>query len=153
MYYFGWGVHQDYNQAAGWYRLAAESPWPSLSGVPDVSFSQSMLGRMYRHGEGMAKDYVAAHAWLDLAAAQGDRDAAADRDELAKQMTARQIADAQSLAQDFWNSVAGTIRPPFGPDRRHLRGIPAPPLSQARPSGSATATVVPSWSRSQHAVS
>ena len=127
MYYFGWGVHQDYNQAAGWYRLAAESPWPSLSGVPDVSFSQSMLGRMYRHGEGMAKDYVAAHAWLDLAAAQGDRDAAADRDELAKQMTARQIADAQSLAQDFSNSVAGTIRPPFGPDRRHLRGIPAPP--------------------------
>jgi hypothetical protein len=39
--------------------------------------------------------------WYNLAAAQGDQDAARHRDELAKLMTPAQIAEAQKLAREW----------------------------------------------------
>jgi hypothetical protein len=38
--------------------------------------------------------------WLNLAAAAGESDAANERDELEKQMTPSQIADAEKLARE-----------------------------------------------------
>jgi uncharacterized protein len=52
-------------------------------------------------GNGVLQDYVLAHMWLNLAAAQGDKDAAKQRDELAAKMTPDQIAEAQRLARKW----------------------------------------------------
>ena len=45
--------------------------------------------------------YVLAHMWFNLAAAQGDKQAAADRDAIAAKMTPDQIAEAQRMARDW----------------------------------------------------
>ena len=49
----------------------------------------------------MAQNYILAHMWFNLAAAQGDAEALANRDHLARMMTPAQIAEAQRLAQEW----------------------------------------------------
>ena len=56
---------------------------------------------MYAIGKGVVQDYVLAHMWLNLAAAQGDPDAARWRDDVAKMMMPAQIAEAQKLAREW----------------------------------------------------
>jgi TPR repeat protein len=66
--------------------------------------AQSNLGFAYRDGEGVPQDYVQAHMWLNLAAAQAkpdDRVAAEARDKLVAKMTSAQIAEAQRLAREW----------------------------------------------------
>jgi TPR repeat protein len=73
------------------------------------AIAQSVLGVMYAYGDvGVAKDYVQAHKWLDLAASRASasekelRDKAVkNRDEVAAKMTTAQIAEAQKLARDW----------------------------------------------------
>jgi TPR repeat protein len=62
---------------------------------------QNNLGTRYGKGEGVPRDYVAAHMWLNLAAAQGDDTAQKSRDIVAKRITPGQIAEAQRLARDW----------------------------------------------------
>ncbi len=62
--------------------------------------AQTILGLMYVKGQGVAQSYLLAHMWLNLAAAQGEAGALADRDQLARMMTPAQIAEAQRLAQE-----------------------------------------------------
>ena len=52
---------------------------------------------MYR----LSEDYVRAHMWYDLSAAQGHPNAAKQRDDVAKLMTPAQIAEAQKLAREW----------------------------------------------------
>ena len=56
---------------------------------------------MYGAGRGAPQDYVEAHKWLNLSAAQGDKKAAEMRDFLTKKMTTAQIAEAQRLAREW----------------------------------------------------
>jgi uncharacterized protein len=56
---------------------------------------------MYAIGKGVPQDYVIAHMWLNLAAVDGDKDAAEGRDTLAAKMTPAQIAEAQKLAREW----------------------------------------------------
>ena len=56
---------------------------------------------MYESGKGVPQDYVLAHKWFNLAAAQGDKYAAKYRDDLAKKMNTFQIQEAQKLAREF----------------------------------------------------
>ena len=61
---------------------------------------------MYEHGEGVTQDYVAAHKWFNLAAANKppgeSRDGSVDnRDIVAAKMTPEQIAEAQKLAREW----------------------------------------------------
>jgi TPR repeat protein len=56
---------------------------------------------MYEKGEGVAQDYVEAHKWYNLAAAQGEKIASNNRDSIAKEMTPEQIAEAQKLAREW----------------------------------------------------
>ena len=56
---------------------------------------------MYALGQGVPKDYVEAHKWLSLAAAQGYKDVAKFRDLIASTMTHAQIAEAQRLAREW----------------------------------------------------
>jgi TPR repeat protein len=64
------------------------------------------LGIMYHEGLGVPQDYVLAHMWFNLAAAQGDwvaeTFAKPGRDQLADEsMTSEQIAEAQKLAREW----------------------------------------------------
>ncbi len=66
--------------------------------------AQFFLGGMYSDGQGVPQDYVLAHMWFNIAAANGDVNyrvlASKDRDMLADTMTRKQIAQAQDMARD-----------------------------------------------------
>ncbi|MPS67650.1 MAG: sel1 repeat family protein [Novosphingobium sp.] len=60
------------------------------------------LGVAYSTGShGMACDLVEAHKWFNLAAVNGHEEAATCRAELADEMTAREIAEAQRRARQW----------------------------------------------------
>ena len=79
-----------------WYRLAADQGY---------ALAPFHLGEMYTFGQGVPQDYVQAHMWYNLAAAQGEADvaklSAKNRDLVAEQMTPKQIAQAQELARNW----------------------------------------------------
>ena len=60
--------------------------------------AQASIGMMY--GQGIPKDDVRAHMWLDLAASRGNSLAEHDRNLLAKKMSPTQITKAQKMAED-----------------------------------------------------
>ena len=62
-YYYGNGVKQDYNEAAKWFRKAAEQ------GHADA---QNNLGLAYFNGNGVPQDYNEAVKWYRKAADQGN---------------------------------------------------------------------------------
>jgi TPR repeat protein len=74
--------------------------WQPLSeqGNAEAQFS---LGFMYRRGDGVPQDYVQAHMWYNLAAAQGLEVACENRDIVAFMMTPSQIEEAQRLAREW----------------------------------------------------
>jgi TPR repeat protein len=78
-------------EAVKWYKKAAEQGY---------AMAQYMLGNAYQEGVGVLRDVVAAHMWLNLAAA-GNQSAAEVRDELEKRMTPAQIAEAEKLAREW----------------------------------------------------
>ena len=129
MYDNGQGVPKDFQEAARWYRLAADQGHAK---------AQTLLGRMYAQGQGVAQndqeafrggrkaanqgyapaeallgsmyyegrsgapqDYVLAHMWVKLAAAQGFEKAAELRDLLEEYMTPAQLAEAQRRAREW----------------------------------------------------
>jgi TPR repeat protein len=57
------------------------------------------LGMMYSVGRSVPVDYVTAHKWFNLAAMQGNREAARLRQEVAEQMSSADIAAAQRAAR------------------------------------------------------
>jgi uncharacterized protein len=128
MYYEGRGVPQNYAEAFKWLRRAAEQGnarakyhlgWMCMNGFgvsQDLAeavkwfrggadqgdaWAQNQLGRLYYEGQGVPQDYVSAHMWFNLAAAAGHTPGAESRDDIARQMTAAQIAEAQKLAREW----------------------------------------------------
>ena len=93
-------MHEDDAEAVRWYRLAAEQGHDA---------AQNNLGGMYAYGEGVPEDDVQAYAWYSIAAAQGNELAKKNKEKIATEMTRAQIADAQKLSREFWES--------YGPDR------------------------------------
>ena len=91
MYHNGWGVPQDYKEAARLYRLAAEQ------GYADA---QGNLGVMYVFGKGVTKDFVYAHMWGNIALMNGNERGASVRGHVAEKMTSSQIEEAQRLARE-----------------------------------------------------
>jgi TPR repeat protein len=93
------GTSPNHPAAALWYRLAADH------GLAGAQFN---LGMMYAEGQGVSQDYVQAHMWLHLAAAQlpalgkNQRNTTvAARDGVASKMTSQQIGEAQELAFEW----------------------------------------------------
>ena len=84
----------DYSKARKWYEKAAAQRHAA---------AQSNLGWMYANGQGVPQDYVRAHMWWSLAAAQstGKEEESEESvlDKLAHRMTPKQIAEAQRLSQ------------------------------------------------------
>ncbi|MGD0532225.1 MAG: hypothetical protein ABSA62_08105 [Methyloceanibacter sp.] len=70
----------------------------SQTGAPDALFE---LGMLYATGLNVAEDLVVAHKWFNLAAMRGNGSALAYRMELAREMSAAQIAQAQKLAREW----------------------------------------------------
>ena len=62
--------------------------------------AQYMLGVMYDKGEGVPKDYIYAHMWLNIAASGGNKDTVEQRNFIEKQVTPSQITEAQKLARE-----------------------------------------------------
>ena len=52
-------------------------------------------------GEGVPQDYVQAHMWFNLAAAQGNVVGRKNRDIVAKKMTSADISKAQAMAREW----------------------------------------------------
>ena len=92
MYSEGYGVSQDYKEAAQWFRLAAKQ------GHPDAQLN---LGILYAEGAGVPQNYVLAHKWFNLAAVEGDKKSEKTRNFVEKLMTPDQIAEAQRLAREW----------------------------------------------------
>ena len=61
------------------------------------------LGLAYSTGQGVTRDYVAAHKWFNLAAMRGSDEAKSWRNQIAGEMNAGQIAQAQKLAREWLN--------------------------------------------------
>ena len=95
----GWYIvaHEQGNAAARAQHFAEAARWHRLAADQGHSGAQGSLGSMY-HFSG---DYVRAHMWLNLSAAQGLQQAATERDDVAKLMTPAQIAEAQKLAREW----------------------------------------------------
>jgi hypothetical protein len=73
MYITGYGVSQDFAEAAKWYRNAAEQ---------GDAGAQAYLGDMYREGKGVQQDYDEAIKWYRMAAEQGQADAQLELDKM-----------------------------------------------------------------------
>lgn len=117
----GRGVPKDLAEAAMWYGRAAAQGYSSAqynlgfvlysrndiagttewwSRAAESGDEQAMysLGFMFAESGRAPRDPVRAHMWYDLAAAHGSADAARKRDQLARQMSAAEIAEARRLA-------------------------------------------------------
>ena len=59
---------------------------------------------MYATGRDVPQDDAQAYAWLNIAAAQGDTQAAEARDRAAQRMTHEARDRAQRLAREYWEA-------------------------------------------------
>ena len=83
---------QDYTEARQWWEKAAAQGSAS---------ARSDLALLYANGLGGSQDLVQAYMWYSLAAGNGYEIATGYRNDLAKQMTPAQIAEAQQLAREW----------------------------------------------------
>ena len=73
-------------EAVTWYRRAAEQK---------LAAAQFNLGRMYAAGKGTRQSDIEAYKWFSLASAQGNVDARKQMAEVAKRLSAEEIAQAK----------------------------------------------------------
>ena len=95
MYDNGEGVPENDAEAVRWFRKAADQ---------GLAKAQSNLGNMYFNGDGVPESNIRAYVWWSMAKTQGDADAAVNIDILKPQMTKQQIAQAQALASQCYES-------------------------------------------------
>jgi TPR repeat protein len=92
MYYLGQGMDPDYEMAYSWLGKAADQG-------EDVA--QVFLGVMNVEGQGVPHNKAAAHMWFSLSAQQGNKNARIRLDELVPKMTPEEIAEAETLAENW----------------------------------------------------
>ena len=98
----GWGVPQSDEGAFKWYSQAAESGFTT---------AQISLGKMYAIGFGAPQDNVQAHMWYNVASMLDDYNAEVERDEVARTMSAEDIAKAEELANAWMANFKSTTEP------------------------------------------
>ena len=92
--------------------------------------AMTTLGRTYRQGVGAPQDYILAHFWFNLAASQGDVQAAAERDSLAELMSVGEQSEARELLREWRGKVQPTVEaaaPESPPSEVEADAGPAPP--------------------------
>ena len=92
---------QDFIEAVKWFRKAAER------GHADAQLS---LGLMYEAGTGVPENDVQAHAWINIAAAQGNGSAKVYKQSIAESMTRKELVQAQELARQYWEAYVLPFR-------------------------------------------
>lgn len=92
MYEDGDGVSKSDEDAFANYMKGAEAGHPA---------SQNKVGAKYAEGKGIAKDVNRALMWFTIAAANGFKDAAENRDKAEKLLKPAEIKRAQKLAKDW----------------------------------------------------
>ena len=75
-----------------WFQRAAEH---------GHAVAKLFLGVMYVEGRGVPQDYVRAHMWFSLSAAQGEQRAVKTLEMAERRMTPAQINEAKKLAHDW----------------------------------------------------
>ncbi|WP_077962467.1 peptidoglycan-binding protein [Ensifer adhaerens] len=80
----------DFNEATKWFAKAAEL------GIRDSQFNLAVL---YARGNGVPQDLTESYKWFSAAAREGDLDAGAKRDEVAKAMKPAQLESAKAKAE------------------------------------------------------
>ncbi|WP_152045091.1 peptidoglycan-binding protein [Aureimonas psammosilenae] len=128
LYEKGNGIARDGQAARDWYTLAAEGgnvramhnlavlyatgidgrSQPDVAGRWFVEAaehgmrdSQYNLGILYARGSGVSRDLVQSYKWFSVVADSGDSDAAAKRDEIAKSLSAEDLAKATAATKGF----------------------------------------------------
>ena len=66
--------------------------------------AQLNLGAMYYDVRGVLADVVTAHIWFNIAAANGNKKGAENREIIAKQMTSEDISKAEAMARACYKS-------------------------------------------------
>ncbi|MFM9843759.1 MAG: peptidoglycan-binding protein [Dongiaceae bacterium] len=74
--------------------------------------AQYLVGIIHRDGLGVPQDYVTAYAWLHVAAARGQPQAASARDGMSWNLTPSEIDEAQRLAREWRPGTAIATRTP-----------------------------------------
>jgi len=92
MYADGRGVEKNLEEAAKWFRKAAEK------GVQDAQFR---LGGLYERGEGVPQDLEYAYGWYSVSAHIGNPKAAAAIASAGSRLGPEELKEAQALAQDL----------------------------------------------------
>ena len=95
MYDNGRGVPENKAEAVKWYRKAADQ------GDADAQFN---VGVMYANGDGVPENDIRAYVWWSMAKTQGNAEAAKNLGILKPRMTKQQIAEAQALAAQCYES-------------------------------------------------
>lgn len=96
MYYTGYGVRQDYEQALKWYLLAAKQ---------GIAVAQNDLALMYYYGEGVSQDYQEAYAWVCLAARNLDNNFLELKNAIACELDAGSLAKAQKRSENILKMI------------------------------------------------
>lgn len=99
IYSRGLGVPQDYADAVKWYLEAANQ---------GNGAAQLKLGTMFARGRVVPQDNICALMWYNLAAAQGVEYASEKRDALERAIPRYEVAQAQSLSQDWKMTQPGS---------------------------------------------
>ena len=95
MYESGKGISQDAAEAVKWYRKSA--------GHGNAT-GQSNLAFMHASGEAVPENSIRAYVWWTMAKTQGDASAENNLKLLTSMMTKQQIAEAQALAAQCYES-------------------------------------------------
>jgi TPR repeat protein len=92
LYSVGWGVDRDAAEAVKWLRKSAEQGY---------YYAANDLASRYEAGRGVPKDYPRAYMWFDLGASSAPSAVVSvltkSRDDVAKKMSAAEIASAKEL--------------------------------------------------------
>jgi len=97
------GLQKDDTEAARWFRKAAEQ---------NLAVAQLNLGIMYDTGQGVAKDLIQAHAWLNLAGANGEESAYDRLATIEKEITPEERTAARKLAHELLEQATKAPRGP-----------------------------------------
>ncbi len=111
MYRFGAGVPQDDVEAFTWFRRA---------GKGGHAEARTVLGFLYAYGVGTGQDNFQAYFWFSLAVTQANPAVAANRDKIARLLSAAQRAevdrlvadarrDAETLSRDLTSASTATL--------------------------------------------
>jgi TPR repeat protein len=127
-YSSGMGVLQDKQEAFVWYQSAANGG----SKPAQIKLARFYLQRV-NSPENSPENRIAAHVWLNLAAAQGYEEAAKLRSGLIRKMSPKEISEAQRQAKDFSSGLLliTNTAPVLGASDFDTPAASAPGLSDA----------------------